>query len=62
VGGTVAATTLQGTLTDEAGGNAKSIGPCNIADGLAAGWPGVGVRGGGTQSEFDDVQITNITP
>jgi hypothetical protein len=62
VGGTVLATTLQGTLTDENGGNAKSIGPCSVAGGLAPGWPGVGVRGGGTRGEFDDVQITNITP
>jgi hypothetical protein len=62
VAGTVAATTLQGTLTDENGGNAKTIGPCNIAGGLAPGWPGVGVRGGGTRGEFDDVEITNITP
>lgn len=62
VGGTVPATTLQGTLTDESGGNAKSIGPCSIGGGLAPGWTGVGVRGSGTRGEFDDVQITNMTP
>lgn len=62
VGGTVASTTLQGTLTDAAGGNAKTIGPCTIANGLAAGWAGLGVRGGGTQGEWDDVRITGITP
>jgi hypothetical protein len=62
VSGTVSATTLQGTLTDETGGNARSIGPCSVSNGLAAGWPGVGVRGAGTQGEFDDVKITGITP
>jgi hypothetical protein len=62
VSGTVASTTLQGTLTDETGGNAKTIGPCTISGGFAAGWAGVGVRGGGTQGEFDEVQITDITP
>jgi len=62
VSGTAATTTLQGTLTDAAGGNAKTIGPCTIANGLAAGWAGVGVRGGGTRGEWDDVQITGITP
>ena len=62
VGGTVASTTLEGRLTDTAGGNAKTIGPCTVANGLAAGWTGVGVRGAGTQGEWDDVQITGITP
>jgi hypothetical protein len=62
VGGTVASTTLQGTLTDAAGGNAKTIGPCTISGGLAAGWAGVGIRGSNTQGEFDEVQISDITP
>jgi hypothetical protein len=62
VGGTVASTTLQGTLTDLAGGNAKTIGPCTVTNGLAAGWAGVGVRGGGTQGEWDDVQVSGISP
>jgi hypothetical protein len=44
------------------GGNAKTIGPCTVANGLAVGWTGVGVRGAGTQGEWDDVQITGITP
>jgi hypothetical protein len=62
VGGTVAATTLQGTLSDDTGGNVKTIGPCAITAGLASGWEGVGIRGGGTHGEFDDVQVTGITP
>jgi hypothetical protein len=62
VGGTVAATTLQGTLSDDTGGNVKTIGPCAVAAGLASGWEGVGIRGGGTHGEFDDVQVTGITP
>jgi hypothetical protein len=62
VSGTVASTTLQGTFTDVSGGNTKIVGPCTITNGLAAGWAGVGVRGGGTQGEWDDVQITGITP
>jgi len=62
VGGTVAATTLQGTLSDESGGNVKTIGPCAVTNGLASGWEGVGIRGGGTHGEFDDVQVTGITP
>jgi len=62
VSGTVASTTLQGTLSDAAGGNVKTIGPCTATNGLAAGWAGVGVRGGGTQGEWDDVQITGIMP
>jgi hypothetical protein len=62
VGGTVGSTTLRGTLTDAAGGNAKTIGPCSISNGLPAGWAAVGIRGEGTHGEFDDVQITGITP
>jgi hypothetical protein len=62
VSGTVASTTLQGTLTDVAGGNVKTIGPCTIAGGLAAGFAGVGIRGANTQGEFDDVEISNIVP
>jgi hypothetical protein len=52
------ATTLQVRLTDAAGGNERSIGPCTIANGLAAGWAGVGVRGNNPRGEWDDVVLT----